>query len=200
MDEIVLENYFGNNDKGWKQHDRWKTRKTGQKLLDKISDIQDLSPEIPLKILDVGCGNNDWKQHLGAKLTGIDPFNSKADFKISINDYYELQRTKLGLEQFDIILALGSINFGDHVEIEKQVWKVVQLLKPGGSIYWRFNPGITHANPQAQWIDFFPWSEDFIKELATRLKCTVVEISEDHEEKGSNNRLYSEWTKNIGFN
>ena len=39
MDEIVLENYFGNNDKGWKQHDRWKTRKTGQKLLDKIKEI-----------------------------------------------------------------------------------------------------------------------------------------------------------------
>jgi len=200
MDELILDNYFGNNEEGWEQQDKWETRKTGQQLLDKISEVQDLSPEVPLKILDVGCGNNDWKQYLGAKLTGIDPFNSKADFKISINEYYELQKEEDTLDKFDIILALGSINFGDQAEIEKQIWEVVQLVKPGGKIYWRCNPGITHANPNAQWIDFFPWSEEFIKEIAHRTNCTVNELGWDHPEEDLNNRLYSEWTKKVGFN
>jgi hypothetical protein len=196
MDEAILDTYFnGENKEGWTQQDRWETRKTGKQLLDKISDLQDLSPEVPLKIIDIGCGNNNWKEHLGAKLTGIDPYNAKADFKIGINEYYETQKANDLLEKYDVALVLGSINFGDIAEIEKQIWEAVQLVKLGGKIYWRCNPGISHANPKAQWIDFFPWSAEFIKEIAHRTNCTVDEISWDHDEP-HHKRLYSEWTRN----
>ena len=210
MDELILERYFSNNDNAdeegnfWVDLSKWDTRKTGQQLLDKINENQDMSPDIPLKILDVGCGDNKWKKHFGASLTGIDPYNSNADHKIGINEYYELQKSELGLEQFDIILVLGSINFGDKIEIERQISDVTQLLKPGGKIFWRCNPGITHDSPNAKWIDFFEWSEEYIKDIAKRCKCTVEEVCWDHPEDDKEirwgNRLYSEWTKNSGFN
>lgn len=206
LDEVVMERYFsdtpaedGGTDgtyyTGWKQKLKWDTRKTGQQLLDKIKDIQDLSPDVPLKILDVGCGTNEWRKHFDGDFTGIDPYHSNADFNIGITEYAE-HRTA----DHDIILALGSINFGDQKEIELQISNIVNLVKPGGKIFWRCNPGITHDNPHAQWIDFFPWSEEFINDIAERCKCTVNEISWDHPEDDTplkwGNRLYSEWTRN----
>ena len=68
----------------------------------------------------------------------------------------------------------------------------------GGTIYWRCNPGITHDNMGAQWIDFYPWTEDKLREFATALKCTVVEMGWDHLEDAEprwGNRIYSEWRK-----
>lgn len=206
LDEVVLERYFsdalakdGGTDgtyfNGWKQKLKWNTRRTGQQLLDKINDIQDLTPDVPLKILDVGCGENEWKGHLGARVTGIDPYHSKADFRIGIVEYAAINPTA----DHDIILALGSINFGDQKVIERQISNIVNLAKPGGKIFWRCNPGITHDNPHAQWIDFFPWSKEYINDVAERVKCTVNEIGWDHPEDDTppewGNRLYSEWTR-----
>ena len=52
---------------------------------------------------------------------------------------------------------------------------------------------------QAKWVDFFPWSEEYIYDIAKRVNCEVNEISWDHPEGGEEplwgNRLYSEWTK-----
>ena len=47
--------------------------KSGQKLLDYINSIQDFESQDPLKILDVGCGENEWKPKFGGRLIGIDP-------------------------------------------------------------------------------------------------------------------------------
>ena len=96
------------------------------------------------------------------------------------------------------MLALGSINFGDERTIFSQVEKVVKCAKPGGKIFWRFNPGITHDNQHAQWIDFYPWTEEKVREFAQRLNCTVDDFSWDHPQDQDvrwGNRYYSEWTK-----
>jgi len=203
LDEIGLANYFAENENAeedgtyWQQQLKWETRKTGQQLLDKIAEIQDNNSD-ELKILDVGCGDNEWKQHLGARLTGIDPFNSNADFNIGISEYAFDRKP-----EYDIILALGSINFGDQIEIEKQLSQVVNLVKPGGKIFFRFNPGITHGNAGAKWIDFFPYTEEFINDIATKLNCKVNELGWDHPKDSEvrwGNRYYSEWTKTVKFN
>ena len=212
IDEYNLNEYFGLNEdedeqgKNWSNSKTWETRKSGQQLLQLIRDDQDLSPEIPLKILDVGCGDNIWKTHLGAKVTGIDPYNDNADFKIDITNYAkEKTDPKSGEinDRFDICLVLGSINFGDQATIERQIAEVVRLTKPGGKIYWRCNPGITHENDNAKWIDFFNWDEAYIQDIAKRVKCDVNEICWDHPEGTelrNGNRLYSEWTRSIKFN
>ena len=194
LDEVTLATYFGPNDNAelegtyWSQQTLWATRKTGQQLLDKLIALD------PKRICDVGCGDNEFKPHFGDKLIGIDPYNPKSDFKIGINEY-----TPDHIAEFDIVLALGSINFGDITEIERQIGNVIHLVKPGGKIFWRCNPGITHDNAQAKWVDFFPWSEEYIYDIAKRVNCEVNEISWDHPEGGEEplwgNRLYSEWTK-----
>mgnify|MGYP001166889519 FL=1 len=202
LDEIVLERYFGPNDNPeqegtyWIQQLKWETRKSGQKLLDYIGTLQDEAPEIPMKILDVGCGTNEWKPKLGGRLLGIDPYHPAADIKIGINEFASLKEHS---NKYDIVLALGSINFGDQKEIEKQIVNVVKLTKPGGKIFWRCNPGITHDNKHAQWVDFFKWSEEYIYSIAEKVNCKVNEVSWDHPENDLDirwgNRLYSEWTK-----
>lgn len=206
LDDVVLERYFGPNDNPeeegtyWIQQLKWETRKTGQKLLDKINSIQDQKPQEALKILDVGCGENEWKPKLGGRLLGIDPYHPNADIKMGINEFASLKEHQ---GKYDVILALGSINFGDKIEIDKQVMNVVSLVKPGGKIFWRCNPGITHDNEHAKWVDFFKWTEEYINDIAGKVKCTVNEISWDHDEKDEDirwgNRYYSEWTK-LSFN
>jgi|TARA_B100001105_G_scaffold97539_1_gene77710 hypothetical protein len=201
IDEALLARYFGDTNESaeaktyWKQHLKFDTRKTGQELLDKINALQDLSPDVPLKILDVGCGDNGWKKHLSDKVTGIDPFNSNADIKLGIQQFAQEHPEA----EWDILLILGSINFGDKATIEDQLTMAASLVKPGGKIFLRANPGITHVNKHAQWIDFFNWSEEYIKDVAKRLNFTINELGWDHP-KGApdtpnGNRHYSEWTK-----
>lgn len=192
MDEVLLSNYFGNNENAdnarasFDNEQSWDVRKTGQQLLEKI---QALNPDL---ILDVGCGNNEWKQHFGAKLTGIDPYNSNADQRYDIMNY------DYNMGKWNVVMCLSSINFGDEKTIENQVFRAVKLCKPGGKIFFRCNPGITHDNEHAKWIDFYPWSEEKLRELADRFDCTVDELSWDYPEDSNpmqGNRLYSEWTK-----
>jgi SAM-dependent methyltransferase len=136
-------------------------------------------------ILDVGCGYNLFKQHLGKRLLGIDPFNDAADIRVSIEDFESSN-------QFDVALCLGSINFGNEETILTQIEKVVSLVKPGGRIYWRQNPGQQdHNNEECKNIQFYKWT--FRKNLnyAASYKCDVQLIAWDN-----GRRIYSEWTKN----
>ena len=192
IDKSVLGTYFGwDQSQGkeggyWTQQLQFEKRRTGKQMVEYINSMSTEST-----ILDVGCGDNEFKQHFGDRLHGIDPFNKRADELVSIENYQPKQL-------FDVVLALGSINFGDHSTISKQVAKVVALCKPGGKIFWRCNPGITHNHDRAKWIDFFEWSEENIQQFATEHNCKVVETGWDHPESDKirwGNRLYSEWTK-----
>ena len=77
LDDVILARYFGPNDNPeeegtyWTQQLKWNTRRSGQQLLDYIGTLQDERPQQPLKILDVGCGENEWKSKLGGRLLGI---------------------------------------------------------------------------------------------------------------------------------
>ena len=193
IDDIILEKYFAHNEdaveKGsyWKQQLAYETRRTGKELEDRMRKLR------PQRVLDVGCGDNEWKRVLGDALWGIDPYNEKAH---EIVDILNFKNRNIG--KYDIVLALGSINFGDDTTIFSQVEKVVECVKPGGKIFWRLNPGITHDNKGAQWIDFYPWSEEKVREFAQRLNCVVDEFDWDQSNQETirwGNRYYSEWTK-----
>jgi hypothetical protein len=135
-------------------------------------------------VLDVGCGYNPFKDKLGDRLTGIDPFNDSADLKIGIDDF----QTE-GL--FDAIFCLGSINFGDEATILSQIRKVVSLCKQGGTIYWRQNPGRKdHGNKECEDIDFFDWSFERNIAYADLFNCRVDELKWDN-----GRRIYAEWKK-----
>jgi SAM-dependent methyltransferase len=192
IDRSVLDTYFGwDQSKGteggyWTQQIKFDTRRTGRQMVEYINSLN------PTSILDVGCGDNEFKKFWNEKLTGIDPFNNKSDIKVSIEDFNPGKT-------FDVVMLLGSVNFGDETTILKQVAKAVKLCKPGGKLFLRVNPGITHDHDKARWIDFFEWNEEIIQKFAKQLNCTVEEIAWDHTEEETirwGNRLYSEWTRN----
>jgi len=174
MDKEKLINYFENS---W-QPDDTKFTHSGRALLDKIEPWE--------SILDIGCGYNLFKEHFGTRLLGIDPANDAADVRVSIEEFNP------GSLQWDVILCLGSLNFGNEATVFPQVMKAVSLCKPGGRIYWRQNPGVNdHPFIGVEEIVFFPWTIELNYDWANILDCTVVEC------KWDNTRIYSEWYKHV---
>jgi hypothetical protein len=185
LNQGVMDIYFRNH---WTPDPDNRTHRTGIELQQRLRDMN------PSRVLDVGCAGNEWKKLLGDCVWGIDPHNAEADEQTDILDFHNAD-----IGKYDAVLALGSVNFGDIVTIGRQVSKIVSCAKPGGKIFWRMNPGIKHDNGLAEWIDFFPWSEDHIRNFAAQNNCTVVEIGWDqpeNQERRWGNRFYSEWTKN----
>lgn len=173
IDTKCLHRYFS---KYW-QADMKKWKHSGLTLIDQINDMK------PRSVLDVGCGYNEFRGKVH-NLIGIDPYNDQADYQVDLMEYRPLQK-------FDVILALGSINFGGRNKIIAEVSKCVNLLEKGGVMFFRVNPGINHDQPEAKWIEFFAWNVPFIIELAEILDLKVLDIRDD-----SNSRKYFVYRKN----
>lgn len=191
IDDKVVGEYFGSTGVGgnyWKPDNNWSIKRTGMQLVERLKNTEFEN------WLDVGCGNNQYKRIFPDKVTGIDPYNEAADIMVDVMGFEPLK-------QYDIVTVMGSINFGDRSVIEPQVEKAVSFVKPGGKMFWRCNPGITHDDPnnKARWIDFFEWSPEIIHEFAEKFGCIVEEIGWDNPKKDAEvrygNRHYSEWTK-----
>lgn len=191
IDSIVVGEYFGSTGVGgnyWKPDNNWQYKRTGMMLVERLREYEFDT------WLDVGCGQNQYKRYFPDKVTGIDPYNEAADIMVDVMSYE-------APHQYDIVTVMGSINFGDRSVIEPQVEKAVSFVKPGGKMFWRCNPGITHDDPnnKARWIDFFEWSPEIIIEFADKFGCTVDEIDWDNNKPKAEirygNRHYSEWTK-----
>lgn len=136
-------------------------------------------------VLDIGCGYNLLKPSLGNRLVGIDPYNNNADIRISIEDFKDDRK-------FDVILCLGSINFGDETTILNQIKCMTSFCHAGTKVLWRQNPGRKdHNNEECQRIDFFDWSFEknikYAEEFGFRIKLLAWD---------NGNRIYAEWIKN----
>ena len=172
IDIKCLHKYFAYH---W-NHDMKKWKHSGLALIDQINDMK------PRAVLDVGCGYNEFKGKIH-NLIGVDPYNDRADHKIDILEYRSI-------EKFDIILALGSINFGGRNKIIAEVSKCVNMLENGGMMFFRVNPGVQHDKPEAKWIEFYAWNVPFIIELAEMFNLKVLDIRDD-----SNKRKYFVYRK-----
>ena len=147
---------------------------TGWSLVDEINKLN------PQAVLDVGCGYHPFKGRI-QNLVGIDPYNDCADFQVDILEYRVKQR-------YDVIIALGSINFNSQDEIEKRFSHCVELLGAGGRFYLRANPGVTHKT--GPYVDIFPWSFEIVNEFAEKFNLKLLEFKKD-----ANNRLYFVYQK-----
>ena len=172
IDDAVLHRYFS---KVW-QSDMKKWKHSGLQLIDEVNKLR------PRAVLDVGCGYNEFKGKINF-LTGIDPYNDNADIRINTIDY----KPK---EKFDVILCLGSLNFGSQSKIETEVAHCASLLEQDGIMFFRVNPGVQHDKPESKWIDFFAWNVPFIIDLANKLNLKVLDIRDD-----SNKRKYFVYRK-----
>ena len=154
-----------------------KFKHSGYGLLTKISPQE--------KVLDVGCGNNLFKQHL-PNLIGIDPVTDQADYKVALLDYATS-------EKFDVILCLGSVHFGDLNDIKESITHLSSMMNAGGRIYWRC------GKTTEQWWKF-PWTRLLHESLSVEFGFTLVDIQDDYlvgqEDRVEDYRIYAEWVKN----
>ena len=172
IDNLCLHKYFAYH---W-QNDMKKWKHSGLTLIDQVNALK------PRKVLDVGCGYNEFKGKIN-NLIGLDPYNHRADYQIELMEFRPS-------ESFDVILALGSINFGGRNKIIAEVSRCVSMLEEGGFMFFRVNPGVQHDKPEAKWIEFFAWNVPFIIELAEIFKLKVLDIRDD-----SNKRKYFVYRK-----
>ena len=172
IDVACLHKYFS---KYW-ENDMKKWKYSGLALVDEVNSLK------PRAVLDVGCGYNEFKGKID-KLTGIDPYNDKADLQVSTLEY----RTD---QKFDVMLCLGSVNFGSRDKIIAEVGRCVDLLEDGGTMFFRVNPGVQHNKPEAKWIEFYAWNVPFIIELSEMFNLKILDIRDD-----SNQRKYFVYRK-----
>jgi hypothetical protein len=178
---LILDKYFSTYWKG----DTKDFSHTGHEVLSK--KVKEHNPK---NILDIGCGYNEYKKYFdGYEFIGIDPYNDKADLKQGIYQYWHENKDK----QFDAVLALGSINFGPYDKILQEVEWVDKLTATGGRSYWRVNPGIPHNThpefPLVDLIEFFEWTEEFIKKIANIYGYVIEEYAEETNHNGDK-RIY----------
>ena len=158
----------------------WKPRTnefeyTGWQLTDEVNKLE------PKAVLDVGCGYHPFKGRI-QNLVGIDPYNNCADYEVDILEY------RVKPETYDVILALGSINFNSRDEIEARFNHCVNLLKTGGKFFLRANPGIPHKT--GPYVDIFPWDFETVNEFAEKYNLTLETFKKD-----ANSRLYFVYRK-----
>ena len=165
IDDACLHKYFS---KYW-QNDMKKWKYSGVQLIDEVNSLK------PRAVLDVGCGYNEFKGRID-NLVGIDPYNDKADLQISTLEYKTA-------EKYDVILCLGSVNFGDREKIVAEVGRCVNLLADNGTMFFRVNPGVQHDKPEADWIEFFGWNVPFIIELAEMYNLKILDIRDDTNQR-----------------
>lgn len=165
IDDASLHRYFS---KYW-QNDMKKWKYSGVSLIEEVNNLK------PRAVLDVGCGYNEFKGKID-NLVGIDPYNDKADFCIGTLEYNTDQK-------FDVILCLGSVNFGSKDKIIAEVAKCVNLLADGGTMFFRVNPGVQHDRPEADWIEFYTWNVPFIIELSEMFNLKILDIRDDTNQR-----------------
>jgi hypothetical protein len=130
----------------------------------------------PSKILDIGCGSNQYKELMPVPVIGVDPYNPKADHMVDIRDYKDD-------DTYDAMLSLGSIQYNGYEDVLLTLEASVRFLAPGGRWYFRANQGL--QNSSAPWIEFFHWSEYYVQDFAKRLNLKVEQIANE-----TNSRLF----------
>jgi hypothetical protein len=123
-------------------------------------------------VLDVGCGFNRLKGRI-ANLVGCDIVNPRADLVMDLMDLPFRARS------VDCILALGSVNFFSRDYVAHQIRFLHGLLKPGGYMLFRGNPGEYGIVDQAH-VVLFPWSPEAIAGIAGEVGFRVLALEKDY--------------------
>lgn len=171
MDKEFIKEYFG---KHWVSRTNHYTY-SNHSIADKIKPGE--------TVIDIGCGNNEFKSLIPG-LVGIDIVNPAADIIIDFDEYEPN-------EKFDVALSLGSIQYGDEVDIRRQLNKLSDILKPVCRIYWRTNTGVRdHKNDLVNQVPYYPWTIEEHYRFAKDYGFNIEFIAEDLY-----GRLYAEWIR-----
>ena len=173
LDRRYLNRFFG---------EIWKPRTddynyTGWQLVEEVNKLD------PNSVLDVGCGYHPFKGRI-KNIIGIDPYNNCADYMVDILEY------KVKPESHDVIICLGSINFNSKEDVEKRFAHCVNLLSPGGRMFFRANPGIQWKN--GPYVEIFAWSFEIVKEFEEKYSLKLEQFKQESISPG---RLYFVYSK-----
>jgi cyclopropane fatty-acyl-phospholipid synthase-like methyltransferase len=153
-----------------------------------INLVEDIKLHPNDKILDVGCGYNEFKSYF-PQIEGVDLSNENADWVGDILDYPASDNS------YDIILALGSINFISKQLVYEQMSWISSKLKPNGIIYMRANPSFS---PSSQIKDqFYSWTLEDIYQVSLDNNLSIVDdsikiehrIPSEYIRKGNDDKL-----------
>ena len=161
VDAAVLERYFS---KVWQPKTK-SYKYSGLAIIDEVNSLR------PRRVADIGCGYNEFKGKID-NLIGIDPYNTRADICSDIINYTPS-------EKFDVVICLGSINFGTVDKIYNELKHAVEITHKNGLLFFRVNPGEQHTAVESRWIDFFKWTPGFIINTAKQLKCDILQLRQD---------------------
>ena len=163
-----MESYFNGK---WQDQNFANLTYSGYQLVDYVNSLE------PRSVLDIGCGYNRFKNKIH-KLIGVDPYNKAADIPLPLEKICTTMK-------YDVVLALGSINFGDESVIDNQM-KIIDKIFDREAIF-RVNPGIPHDWADVadiQGIHWYPWTKDKIYAIADHYKYNVKRFEEEHVSQG----------------
>ncbi len=107
---------------------KWNIR--GQALVERLQAMQKAKPD--LTILDMGCGVNEYKNHLN-NVTGVDPYRSEADIMCKQADFDPQGQT------WDIVICFGPMNWYTYDEQYRNMLTLKKCLAPDGLLLWSHN-------------------------------------------------------------
>ena len=179
----------------------WKAGKEDLLLAGKKDLMEEVNNLESSLVIDAGCGHNVFKGKI-KNLIGFDISNfPNADFVSSIQD------AEFENESADVVLALGSVQFGNKTDVYEDVAKLVSWVKPGGYIVMRarmdqnFLPLDKRNSPRKSFQYF--WSEDDINFLSEKHNLSIVkgprvkESPAGKENEFRCHRLFWWWSKNV---
>jgi hypothetical protein len=172
-----MESYFGGV---WKDHNFEGYEYSGYQV------VEHVNAQKPSSVLDIGCGYNRFRNCIPG-LIGIDPYNSEAHLRLSLEDYYAYD-----FPPADIALCLGSINFGDEETIDSQI-KMLDKLWLKECIF-RVNPGIAHDWAEHDGITWYQWKKEKINSIASSYNYNLACLEEETSPQG-HLRYYFRYTK-----
>jgi hypothetical protein len=133
--------------------------------LNLINEINDLDPDL---VIDAGCGHNRYKGHI-KNLIGFDPQPFPfADIISNIEDI------NFRPESADVVMALGSIQFGDREYIESQVERITSWVKPGGFIVMRTMGEWFRDKEYPHKDTHYIWTRADAREIGEKNNLTIV--------------------------
>ena len=135
----------------------------GKTMVDEINNLD------PALVVDLGCGLNQYKGLIN-NLVGVDVVGCREDITKDITDLKE----HFADHTVDVILALGSINFGEDDLIRQQLTEVKRLLKPGGIAYFRANQN-DHDKDHKGDLRYYDWSKELVEYWSTQLGFEILE-------------------------
>jgi len=180
-----IKNLF--NDEHVLQHPIEKYEETSTIMIDEINRA---NPDV---VLDLGCGNNIYKGKI-KNLIGVDILdNNLQDVNAPIEDL------PFDDNYADVVLALGSINFGDDELIDKQLSELKRVSKPNAKVFFR-------VIEQHKLEPYYPWTLEKVLERTQKHGFYCVEMPrhiyrtrrphKEHDDRTGNRsltRIYCVW-------